>query len=591
MKKLFLKFTLFGVLCLLAGCSESDVPCDAQGDAAELSGDVISGIGTFDPDEVDGMFQESPGTRTELQYDKLINHIKFCWKKGERVPVYMCFKQRDKQKIVKSEVVIKENNKVSFLQKIPAGFNRRSGDLYIGAAMGKQPGVNNGAWATGLTADGQIRIEMADEVDAASNEYNLPFYVPLTRIDESGDIFLQFKSFGSWIVARVKINENARPNHFVVNSDVVSTTGKLDLLNSEGRDAKWTPDPLQTDNIRFKVKNFEVKAGEEAQPLLMWFAPILDHKSKQPTTVSVGIGGTEHEAARYVTRDTGGKCVNFENNSVSSFRLFEKKDEINPLLAHDLVISAYHSNLKRSVNRSILQITNATDHDIDLRGYYLVRSVYGSPETPSGVIDLGNLEKNGAKFLYNDREKRILPSGASLLVTGYTEWLASRTFDGYKGRIYQIALLGENANLLNEFAPVPTICREVPNNSFCNAFFITRNGTNISIASPNDIVDNFGRDANGKIYRFPFLNITYYRVPYYNARDDEQGLAGPATYRYNLNKVMHYEGTFKGPMVAYESCAWRYANENKLTSLGMWAKYGDIKMKRNNMYPKDKRRR
>ncbi len=202
------------------------------------------------------------------------------------------------------------------------------------------------------------------------------------------------------------------------------------------------------------------------------------------------------------------------------------------------------------------------------------------------MIDLGNLEENNAQFLYNDRQKKVLPSGASLLITGFNRRVAEGTFDYCDDEIYQIALLGEDENLLQQFVPEGNRDRwgRESNCHFCNAYFLTFNGTDISLSKPNDIVDNFGRDACGRIYNFQFLNRTYYRVPYCYIYMGEQGLGGEATHLYKPERRVYYPGSYWGPMENFSTCSWRFENENKITSLGFWGKYGDIFMFRNNMY-------
>ncbi|MFQ9996255.1 MAG: hypothetical protein ACLRV7_04180, partial [Hoylesella buccalis] len=64
----------------------------------------------------------------------------------------------------------------------------------------------------------------------------------------------------------------------------------------------------------------------------------------------------------------------------------------------------------------------------------------------------------------------------------------------------------------------------------------------------------------------------------------EQGLGGEATHLYKPERRVNYRGSYWGPMENFSTCSWRFENENKITSLGFWGKYGDIYMFRNNMY-------
>lgn len=419
--------------------------------------------------------------------------------------------------------------------------------------------------------------------DATSDQFNLPFYAPLTKVATHGDINLHFKALGSWIVVRLNVQKDINPDFIVVNSDLVSTNGSLDLFSSESGMPAWQPEATTQQSIKFDVKNFQVRAKQESKPLTVWFMPILNKESQQPTTVSIKKQTTYSSNVRQYSKEVIGKNEQLKNNKVYYVDITEEV----PVCDKGLVITQFWSTRKsRYCNRNLLQITNISDHDISLEGYYLVRSVFGSAERASGVIDLGKLEENNAQFLYNDRQKKVLPSGASLLITGFNRRVAEGTFDYCKDQIYQIALLGEDENLLQQFVPEGNRDRwgRESNCHFCNAYFLTFNGTDISLSKPNDIVDNFGRDACGRIYNFQFLNRTYYRIPYCYIYMGEQGLGGEATHLYRPERRVNYPGSYWGPMENFSTCSWRFENENKITSLGFWGKYGDIPMFRNNMY-------
>lgn len=580
-------FTLIAISLLgfLTGCSENDVLNDVQGAAADQTSSVISGTGSFDTDEVDAMFNATPETRTTFHYNSQ-KKLSFRWKEHERIPVFMCYKQGNEQKVVEDEVFVVNGNNIKIAINIPAGFDRRRGDLYMGAVMGKVPGVNNGAWASGMTADGKFKIEASHTADAASDQFNLPFYAPLTKVNTHGDINLHFKALGSWIVVRLNVQKDIDPDFMNVSSDVVSTNGTLDLFSSESGMPAWQPEITTQQNIRFDVKNFNVKAKEESKPLTVWFMPILNKESQQPTTVSLQKKTTYSSNARHYSKEVIGKNEQFKNNKVYNVDITEK------VCDKGLVITQFWSTQKnRYCNRNVLQITNISDHEISLEGYYLVRSVFGSAETPSGVIDLGKLEENNAQFLYNHRQKKVLPSGASLLITGFNRRVAEGAFDYCEDEIYQIALLGEDENLLQQFVPRGNRDRRgrESNCYFCNAYFLTFNGTDISLSKPNDIVDNFGRDACGRIYNFQFCNRTYYRIPYCYIYMGEQGLGGEATHLYKPERRIRYNYdpytySYWGPMEIFSTCAWRLEYETKVTSLGFWGKLGDRPMLRNNMY-------
>ena len=582
MKKNIFAFIAISLLGFLTGCSETDVLNDVQRAVADQASNVISGTASFNTDEVDAMFNATPETRTTFHYNSQ-KKLSFRWKKDEKIPVFMCYKQGNEQKVVEDEVYVVNGYNIKFNINIPAGFDRRRGDLYIGAVMGKVPGVNNGAWASGMTADGKVKIEASHTADAASDQFNLPFYAPMTKVNTHGDINLHFKALGSWLAVTLNVQKDINPEFLVVNSDVVSTNGTLDLFSSGDGVAAWQPDAPIQQQTRFTVKNYQVKAKQESKPLTVWFMPILDKQSQKPIILSVKTQTTYSSKARRYSKEVIGKNEQLKNNKVYNVDITEDA----PVCDKGLVITQFWSTRKnRCCNRNVLQITNISDHDISLEGYYLVRSVFGSAETPSGVIDLGNLEENNAQFLYNHRQKKVLPSGASLLITGFNRRVAEGTFDYCDDEIYQIALLGEDENLLQQFVPEGNRDRwgRESNCHFCNAYFLTFNGTDISLSKPNDIVDNFGRDACGRIYNFQFLNRTYYRIPYCYIYMGEQGLGGEATHLYKPERRVGYYGSYWGPMENFSTCAWRLEYETKVTSLGYWGKLGDRPMLVNNMY-------
>lgn len=582
MKKNIFTFIAISLLGFLTGCSENDVLNDVQKAAADQASSVISGTASLDLDEMNGVLNATPTTRTTVIYNSN-KKLSYRLKKGDRIPVFVYYKQDNRQKIVEDEVYVVEGNRLRFDTKIPADFDRRKGNLYMGAVMGKQPGVNNGAWASGMTADGKLRIEVSHTVDAASQQFNLPFCAPLKLIKPSGDIYLHFKALGSWFAVTLNVQKDINPDFMVVNSDVVATNGTLDLFSSKNGEFIWQPEVTTQKNIRYDVKNFEVKAKQESKPLIVWFMPILNKESQQPTTLSLQTKATYSSKMLQYSKKVFDKNEQLKNNKTYNVNITEDA----PVCDKGLVITQFWSTRKnRCCNRNVLQITNISDHEISLEGFYLVRSVFGSAETPSGVIDLGNLEENNAQFLYNDRQKKVLPSGASLLITGFNRRVAEGTFDYCDDEIYQIALLGEDENLLQQFVPEGNRDRwgRESNCHFCNAYFLTFNGTDISLSKPNDIVDNFGRDACGRIYNFQFLNRTYYRVPYCYIYMGEQGLGGEATHLYKPERRVYYPGSYWGPMENFSTCSWRFENETKITSLGFWGKYGDIFMFRNNMY-------
>ena len=87
-------FTLIAIslLSFLTGCSENDVLNDMQGAEADQASSVISGTASFNTDEVNAMFNVTPETRTAVSYNSQ-KRLNYHWKKGDRIPVFMCYKK------------------------------------------------------------------------------------------------------------------------------------------------------------------------------------------------------------------------------------------------------------------------------------------------------------------------------------------------------------------------------------------------------------------------------------------------------------------------------------------------------------------
>ena len=98
-------FTLIAISLLgfLTGCSENDVLNDMHEAATDQTSSVISGTASFDTDEVDAMFNATPETRATFHYNSQ-KKLSYRWKEGERIPVFMCYKQGNMQKVVEDEV-------------------------------------------------------------------------------------------------------------------------------------------------------------------------------------------------------------------------------------------------------------------------------------------------------------------------------------------------------------------------------------------------------------------------------------------------------------------------------------------------------
>ncbi|MGI6244032.1 MAG: hypothetical protein ACOYJK_10990 [Prevotella sp.] len=561
MKRNILCSLLLGLAGLLAGCagSEQDIDTPSLGGTTR----IIRGTVNFRPSDVDRMTNVHPQSRTAIDYNTTTG-IRYRWKPGEIIPSYFYFEQVGQKGMVEANLTVETENTATFEVPIPASFDPAQGTLRMGAVMGKQANVDNGAWADGVTSDGKANIVSAPTIDAQSNQYNLPFYAALTPVSKQGDVKLQFNVLGSWMAARVTSPKAFTPNTISITSDVVSTQGLLDLSTSGATNPQWTAGEVSDkDYFHFPVEDFSVQGNKTSQPVLVWFMPRTDRGSELPTSVSVDMNGTTEQGIRTFTRNTG-KAYNFKLNKTYLFNISVPEEGISDRNVN-LVISQYITT-GTNPNNAIIQITNASQRDIDLRGYYLVRSVFDKPDEAAGILDLGHLEQNGARIVYKDRQKNILPAGASLVITGKEEKVAKSFFLLYK--IYQIAALGDNTELVKKIMP------GITQHDYCNAYFITHYGTNIRHGEPNNIVDNFGRNAEGKIYAFPNKNLVYHRRPYF-AKPSETSDSG--IYNYDTSAAQtNYPNVSRGSQLNFATGAWYQQDFRFLyATFGYWVGFGE----------------
>ncbi|MBS5612650.1 MAG: hypothetical protein KHX29_00930, partial [Prevotella buccalis] len=163
MKKQTIILSLLSIIGFLTGCSENDELNSVLDGNAPQATNVISGTGSIDFGEVGQVLMNAPQTRTATHYKN--GGLNYGWKKGERIPVYMYYTQDGKQAVIENEIVFGDFKQITFETKIPEGFYPRKGNLYVAAVMGKQPNAKNGAWASGFTEDGKIKIESSQTID------------------------------------------------------------------------------------------------------------------------------------------------------------------------------------------------------------------------------------------------------------------------------------------------------------------------------------------------------------------------------------------------------------------------------------------
>ena len=196
----------------LTACSQSET--GTEGQTNETQGITITAEASLD-NNVEEMVnakqmvgqwdaEQTGKTRTTISYDRQGN-LKFNWETGKIIPIFVYITDGNNHGTVtvSGGMKIVSANRGRFSFNVPAQYNLDN--LKIAVVTGKENGVENGAWATGMSNDGVVSIGTPEAINTASYEYNIPLYAKLTPVEKaSKTASLTFSMLGNWIGVRAK---------------------------------------------------------------------------------------------------------------------------------------------------------------------------------------------------------------------------------------------------------------------------------------------------------------------------------------------------------------------------------------------------
>ena len=559
------------IILLFSACSNNDFGSeDIVVTDNPSAGKTISGEVTFNNTLVANTLS---GTRTSVTFSKETG-ITYNWKEGTVLPLYIYAEQNGIRKTFEEKLVVKSGNLARFTLTLPDGLDPSKGNLKIATALGKQDGVDNGAYATGIDLNGRVKIVNASTINVSdSTNINIPLYSTLQEVYAEGDVKLDLKVLGSWAQIIVNSGRSLSMSEFVINSDAVCGKGTLDLSQNI---PSFTRDATESTYMTYTLLNSDIISDGSStvtKKFLTWMMPI--------TGTGTQVVSTDRASSAYATMPT----VVYINDlySGASYNTSTKRnyDFMGGGRCYTFTIdipdSKYASGLKiteycsHSATRKILdwiEITNQTGRDVNLSEYYLVRAVAGAPDDVAGAINLGELATaQGVAYSKPNHSKTILPTGASFVITGSLISNLYFSVEESSQNMYQAVCLGGNHELLKAFTATKV------NNIYYDAYFITHNGTNIKRGVVNDIVDNFGRYSNGTINRLVDSRTYITRLYFGITPGTTTTVDGITDYDYSRTSAM-YTNASKNPVKDFDNDSWTYIGKVHGLNLGVESRSG-----------------
>lgn len=539
------KVTLFKALvavvsCMSAiSCSENEIEQSGNENAlANSKGIVITAkavLGEAEQNMVSSAKQAlTPQIRTTVSPDGS-GGLKYSWELGKNIPLYVYATDGTRHTTLETTLKIEDNQVGTFSFTVPADYDLTQ--LKVSAATGKESDAENGAWATGIDANGTITMGTPESVDATSNKYNIPLYAKLTPVSANGETAkVTFSMLGSWIGVRAKSDMYNSSNVYSValESDVLHMDGKLDLTTTT---PTWIPGNYRiaeagketTDTI--KVRGIVIGGPSEGKGttlysnmVYVWAKADASRESAQKAKVYVRDEATTlrgpvyKETNQFSLRNKfyreANQIVQFVDGRTYNFGVNASLQQIDG----GLIITEYYHGTLGIGEYNWIEITNATRETISLNDYYLV-----SPDCDNMkdfyVMELKDLKRLdwGKKGMgFPDNSTTEIPAGRSIcLAAGQVNSGVSAVIKN--GTAYQV--VNTQSGIGNISAVSGGI--RLPK-------FLCKGGYNIDFNDPNNnIVDNLGvrvvyDPAAGK-----FLTYAYYFGDATFLRTKETGMSLP----------------------------------------------------------------
>ncbi len=538
--------------CFLSSCADnSEFDTHLSNIPTIANGHTLCGEMTVQSVESESL--DPATTRTTATYTDQTG-MTYTWEAGVSIPAYIYAEQNGTRQAFEGEINIVTAKPAKFTIKLPEALDPSKGGLKIAVALGKQHQVENGAWATGIDAHGNVNFANSDMIytnDASS--INIPLYAPLTPVAPNGAVNLDMKQLGCFVQVNFNCSKSLTLDEFTIKSDAISGSGTLNLSSTTVAAPAWTPTTTRVATSCYGLDNLTMGNGQTHAHFFTWLMPTADasHPASVPTVLRIGNSATGQYYSRGIPQTF--YFVNPKNYSID----INVPDDNH---SADLMITEFGSHPKYDgTSLDWIEITNTTGYEVNLANYYLVRAVNGASNMAAGIINLGTLAaQRGVTVVRPDHNTTSLPSGASLIITGSKAGNSYFSGNGLSGMVYQALLMGDNSDLVREFTPTAHT-----DGRLYNAYFITRFGTDITNGRPNDVVDNFGRFANGRINQIDY-NRTYLRRPYYRKTHGTNGI-----HAYDYTKTMGYADATGQPTKDFDVAPWTFCGKLAGGDLGI----------------------
>lgn len=529
---LFKTLTASALCLVVVACSQSETDFAPTGDVATqakgtpFTAEVV--LGGVEQEMIANAKKMSQlDTRAAISPDGA-GGLVYTWEAGKTIPLYVYITDGVRHETLQSvQLTIKADNRGLFTFTVPDGYNLAN--LKVAAATGKESAAPNGAWATGMDADGTVTIGTPEFVDATSVNYNIPLYAKLTPVSaDAQTVNVTFSMLGSWIGVRAKSDMYYSSNIYSValESDVLHMDGKLNLSTET---PTWTPgnyrinvaDKETSDTINVRGVTIGGSAAGKGTTLYsnMFYVWAKADASKTSTTkarvyvrdeASAKGGPVYVKTNRFSVRNKfyreANVIVQFVDGNTYNFGINASLQEADGGL---IITEYYHSTLAIG-EYSWIEITNATNKTISLDGYYLV-SPDCDNKTNLYVVELKDLQRldwknHGVGYPANSTTE--IPAGQSVcLAAGQVNsgWTAVKK----NGWAYQMVNTESGTGNISAVSGGIRLPK-----------FLCKGGWNIDFNDPaNNIVDNLGvrvvyDPAAGKFLTYAYYmgNITFLRT-------------------------------------------------------------------------------
>lgn len=477
--------------------------------------------------------EQTGKTRTTISYDRQGN-LKFNWETGKIIPVFVYITDGNNHGTVtvSGGMKIVSANRGRFSFNVPAQYNLDN--LKIAVVTGKENGVENGAWATGMSNDGVVSIGTPEAINTASYEYNIPLYAKLTPVEKaSKTASLTFSMLGNWIGVRAKSDMYFESNVYsiAIVSDVLHMDGNLNVSKTT---PEWTPGNYRIDVAQketsdaIKTKNFVIGGAASGlgttkytKPFYVWAKATPGKTSVQKAKVIIRseadteAGPVYKQEDKYSTRNKfyreAKQIVQFEEGDTYNFGIDASLKQTDGGL---ILTEYFHSTLAIGEYNAI-EITNATRETISLKDYYLVgpapekKILYVAKLTDLLALDRPN---KGLGMPFNS--STTIPPGRSICLTSN-----KGGYDDIKNKGVAYQVVWTDSRLFNPSAI---------SGGIRDPKYICKGGWNVDFNDPNNnIVDNLGTKVSYDPSSNRFKTDFYYMGNVDFLRSKERGFNVP----------------------------------------------------------------